>query len=482
MNRYIKLIEDFIRSPKENEWIEFKENNCQPQLIGEYISALSNSAALHGKNKAFLIFGVQDKTHKIVGTTFKPGETKGKGNEDLEPWLARQLYPRIDFRIIEFDYDNKHLVVFEIDATMNTPVKFCGEAYIRIGEHKRKLSDHAEKERKIWKKAESISFEKGIALSDLTASDVLQKIDYPGFFELLNTPLPENKNGILDRLLQENIVIADRDSYSITNLGAVLFARNLNDFNSLSKKAVRVIIYSGNSRINAKKEQMGKKGYAVGFKGLIDWIDDQIPSNELIEDALRIEKKMYPKVAIREFVANAIIHQDFTEYGRSPMIEIFDTRIEITNPGCPLIDTDRFIDYPPKTRNEKLASLMRRMNICEERGSGVDRALTEIEIFQLPAPLFQAEEDYTKVTLFSYREYKDMERSERIRACYQHACLKWVCGEKMTNATIRERMKIDQKNYPMASKIIRDSIKEGVIKVKDPENQSNKKSYVPWWA
>jgi len=276
-----------------------------------------------------------------------------------EPLVSRKLSPRIDFKVIEFDHYDKHIVVFEIDATLNTPVKFDGEAFIRVGGHKHKLSEHPEKERKIWKKAESVSFEKAFAASNLSLTDVLNKIDYHNFFKLQNIPVPENQNRIIEGLVQDGIVIQDGGNYSITNLGAILLARNLNEFDGLSRKAVRVIIYNGSNRINAKKEITGKKGYAVGFKGLIDWIDDQMPSNEFIEEALRVEKKMYPKLAIREFVANALIHQDFTETGRSPMIEIFDTRIEITNPGNPLIDTDRFIDYPPKTRNEKIASLMR---------------------------------------------------------------------------------------------------------------------------
>lgn len=482
MNRYLKIIEDYFRSPKENEWIEFKENNCNPQLIGEYLSALSNSAALHGKNKAFLIFGIENGTGKIVGTNFLPSNTKGKGNEDLEPWLSRKLSPRIDFKVIEFDQDEKHIVVFEIDATLNTPVKFDGEAFIRVGGHKHKLSDHPEKERKIWKKAESVSFEKAVAASNLSLADVLNKIDYHNFFKLQNIPVPENQNRIIEELVQDGIVIQDDNSYSITNLGALLIAKNLHDFEHLSRKAVRVIVYNGNSRVNAKNEITGKKGYAAGFKGLIDWINDLIPSNEFIEEAFRVGKKRYPKLAIREFVANALIHQDFTETGRSPMIEIFDTRIEITNPGSPLIDTERFIDYPPKTRNEKLASLMRRMNICEERGSGVDRALAQVEIFQLPPPLFQAEEDYTKVTLYSYREYKDMDRIERIRACYQHACLKWVCGEYMTNSSIRERMKIDLKNSAIISRIIKEALIENTIKIHDDSVGTRARKYLPWWA
>ena len=482
MNRYIKLLDEFRKSFSETEWVEFKENNYHPQLIGEYISALSNSASLHGKNKAFLIYGIEDKTHEIIGTSFKPRDAKGKGNEDLEPWLARQLLPRIDFRIIEFEYAEKHIVLFEIDATLNTPVSFRGETFIRVGEHKHKLSDHPEKERKIWKKGESSSYELKTALSAQSADSVIKKIDYPTFFDLLNIPLPDNKSGIIERLVQENIIVHEGEKYNITNMGAILFAKNIDEFSNLSRKAVRVIIYNGEDRLNAKKEQVGKKGYAAGFEGLIDWINDQLPSNELIEDTLRVEKKMYPKVAIREFVANAIIHQDLTISGTSPMVEVFDSRIEITNAVSPLVDVERFIDYPPKTRNEKLAALMRRMNICEERGSGVDRAVTAIEIFQLPAPIFQSDEDFTKIILFAHKDYKDMDRNDRVRACYQHACLRWVCRDFMTNASIRERMKIDKRNYPMASKIIRDTINEGVIKVSDPENRSNKKKYIPWWA
>src|SRR5208337_2290139 len=139
-------------------------------------------------------------------------------------------------------------------------------------------------------------------------------------------------------------------------------------------------------------------GYAVLFENTIDFIMQLLPSNEVIKDALRVEQKLYPKVAIREFVANALIHQNFLISGSGPTIEIFKNRMEIVNPGNPLIDLIRFIDHPPLSRNEKLASLMRRMNVCEERGSGVDRAITAIELFQLPAPDFNVDEDFICVT------------------------------------------------------------------------------------
>lgn len=117
---------------------------------------------------------------------------------------------------------------------------------------------------------------------------------------------------------------------------------------------------------------------------------------------------MYPPLAIRELVANALIHQDFNLTGTGPMIEIFSDRIEITNPGVPLIDTLRFIDEPPISRNEILASLMRRLNICEERGSGIDKVIFQVEMFQLPAPDFQVTSNHTKAILYAPKDLAGM--------------------------------------------------------------------------
>jgi ATP-dependent DNA helicase RecG len=477
-----KLIDTLRSEPYETEWLEFKLNNDNPQLIGEYLSALSNSACLHNKTHGYLVFGIENETHKVAGTSFKPKEAKAKGKEALEPWLIHRLSPHIDFDILEYEYDEKSIVIFRVDATTNCPIKFLNEAYIRIGEHKHILAKYPEKEGKIWRKHPPSQFEEDLTLRKQSGDDVLKKIDYPAVFDLLDIPLPDNREGILGKLTEERIIQPDGSSFGITNLGGILFAKDLDLFPSLSRKAVRVVLYSDNSRIHAQKELSGTKGYAVGFSGLIDYIHDQLPANELIEDALRIEQKMYPKVAIREFVANAIIHQDFTITGAGPMVEIFASRLEITNPGQPLVSTDRFIDHAPFSRNETLASLMRRMNICEERGSGVDRALNSIELGQLPAPDFGSEEQFTRVTLFSYRDFKDMSRIDRIRACYQHAVLRWVCRDFMSNASLRARFTIKDSNYPMVSKVIKDTINAELIKPADPENKSNKKRYIPFWA
>ena len=209
----------------------------------------------------------------------------------------------------------------------------------------------------------------------------------------------------------------------------------------------------------------------------------ELPTNEEIDRVFRREVKVYPELAIRELVANAIIHQDLSITGTSPMIEIFADRIEITNPGKPLIDTRRFIDHSPISRNEALAALMRRMNFCEERGSGIDKVIFQVELFQLPAPEFISGDNYTRVVLFSPKSLRQMDKMDKIRAAYQHCSLKYVSGEFMTNQSLRERFKVEEKNYSIVSRIIRDSINAGYIKDYDPDNKSRKfAKYVPYWA
>ena len=79
---------------------------------------------------------------------------------------------------------------------------------------------------------------------------------------------------------------------------------------------------------------------------------------------------------------------------------------------------------------------MRRMGICEERGSGVDKIVSQTEAYQLPAPLFEVPDASTRAVLFANRPLSEMDRSERLRACYQHACLRYVLHQPMTNASL----------------------------------------------
>jgi predicted HTH transcriptional regulator len=479
----IPLLEQLVALPHETEWVEFKKDNQDPASIGEYLSALSKSATLHDKQTAYLIWGIDDKSHNIIGTTFKPKQEKIKG-EELENWLATQLEPRINFRIYEFSYEGKDIVLFEIPKATHVPISFKKTKYIRVGSYKKKLQDFPEKEKQLWLLFSRQPFEEGIALENITADEVLAKINYSSYFDVTQQNLPDNKQTILEQLAAEKLInIKLSNYYDITNFGAIIFAKKLTDFDRLRRKAIRVIIYKGKDRILTQREQVFDKGYAVSYEEIVRFINDQLPQNEQIGQALRKNLKIYPEIAIRELVANAIIHQDFYMAGVSSTIEIFSDRMEIRNPGEPLVDIMRFIDTPPQSRNEQLAAFMRRINICEERGSGIDKTIDSVELFQLPAPEFNVNGKHTEAILFTYRDLKDMDKSDRIRACYQHACLRFVCREQMTNESLRKRFAIDDKNYSMVSRIIRDTISEGLIRPYDLENKSKKHAkYVPSWA
>lgn len=311
MNRQqlFDLTEELVRLPHECEWVEFKHNFHSAEEIGQRISALSNGACIHNQPFAYLVFGIEDKTHTIKGTSFRAKSHK-KGEENLEHWLATRLNPRIDFTVYEFDYDaSRYISMYVIPPAKYQPVEFLHQAYIRVGSITRKLNEFPEKQARIWKK-NALPFEKEIAKDNLSAADV-------------------------------------------------------------------------------------------------------------------------------------------TKY----------------------LSTETYFD------------LMRRMRFCEEKGSGLDKVIFYNELYQLPPINVIVTENRTSVTIYSYRSLNDLDKKEKIRACYQHACLKYVSNEKMTNQSLRERFKIEVHNYSIASRIIRDAIEDNVIKEDDPANKSRKYAcYIPFWA
>lgn len=134
----ISLLKELRTFTNKTGWVEFKVNNDDPEAIGEYISALSNSAALNGKTKAYMVWGIEDENHDVVGTTFM-GKNAKKGNEDLESWLLRLLSPKIIFTFYELTLEDKKVVILEIERAADKPVQFKGSEYIRVGSYKKIL-------------------------------------------------------------------------------------------------------------------------------------------------------------------------------------------------------------------------------------------------------------------------------------------------------------------------------------------------------
>lgn len=418
------LINNLRELPNETQWVEFKHDNYTPEMIGKDISALANGAAVHEKHCAYMLWGIDDTTHEIVGTTYDL-QTLKKGNQELENWLRSLLSPNANFEFFSVPMNNKNVGLLIIYSAINQPVTFEKIDYIRIGSYTKKLKEYPGIEAQLWDKLQSSKFEGRHAKQDLALHDALQLIDHSLYFDLIGTPQPSNLDDIGYYMQEEKIIVKqDNGLYAITNLGAILFAKHLSDFPHISRKAVRVIQYRGNNRLNLLKEDVNETGYVVGFEGLIKYIEALTPTQEVINGALRETQTAYPLIAIREAVANALIHQDFSITGTSPVVEIFENRIEITNSGAPLINVMRIIDNPPRSRNEKLAELTRRLKICEELGTGWDKIVISAELQQLPAPRIDSYEDSTKVTLFAHVPFTNISSEERLWACYLHACIK----------------------------------------------------------
>ncbi|MCK5438176.1 MAG: putative DNA binding domain-containing protein, partial [Desulfobulbaceae bacterium] len=321
MDYLLSILQELRKLQPETGWVEFKHNNDNPEEIGEYLSALANSAALFGKVNAYMIWGIDDQTHDILGTDFRPAFCK-IGNEELENWLLHMLSPKINFRFYELTVDEQPIVLLEIGAAFRHPVQFKNTEFIRIGSYKKKLKDHPEKERELWRVFDQVPFEREIAAENMSSEEVLRLLDYPAYFDLLDLPLPESRDGILSMLQADEMIEPGRSGkWNISNLGAILFAKKLADFRGLKRKAVRVVVYKGENRVETLREQEGARGYACGFEGLIGFILGFLPSNEVIGKALRREVPMLPELAIRELVANTIIHQDFHITGTGPMVE-----------------------------------------------------------------------------------------------------------------------------------------------------------------
>lgn len=481
-SRDIDLIDELRAMSAETAWLEFKGNNGDPDMIGKRCSALSNAARVEGQELAYMIWGIADDSHVVAGTDFNP-DAKKVGNHPLPLWLASSLQPSIAFNFRTVAHPQGRLVLLEIPAATGAPVAFNGVPYIRIGSTTPKLTDYPERYQQLIERLRPYRWEQGIAREYASDDEVLALLDYRQYFHLTNQPLPANRPGIFEKLEADRLVVRDVGGrWKITNLGAILFAVRLGDFEaSLERKAVRFVAYGGKNRAATVTHRLdGQKGYAVGFQGLMAYLNGLLPKNEHIGAALREARPLFPELAIRELVANALIHQDMTVSGAGPQIELFEDRLEVSNPGAPLVKPERMIDLPPRSRNEALASLMRRMRMCEEQGSGLDKVVQSCEVFQLPAPLFRADGNATQAVLYGPRSFAEMTPDERVRACYFHAVLKFLSGDKMKNASLCARLGISPKNAAQATAVINKTLDSRLIRVADPDHP--RAGYVPHWA
>ena len=338
------------------------------------------------------------------------------------------------------------------------------------------MSDHREKEQALWRKLQTYSWEKAPAATYLSGDRVLDLIDADQCRVLLKESKPRDNNDALTFLRDNKLIIPDvGTNWNITNKCAILFAKRMADFPSLDRRQIRLIQYGNEGRVNAIKEVPIPAGYALSFEWLVDTVVEMMSREDI--GTLRLKRALVPRPAIREAIANAMIHQDMLVTTSVPMIEVFPDRVEIRNPGAPLIEPSRFINAPPQSRNEDIASLMRRMDICEERGSGIDRIVTSTEENNLLPPDFSRQDATTKVVLFGPQPMSAWTKADLVRACFQHACILSTDGKRATNATLRARLGFDATQAAQVSRIFKDALKDHCIKLADPA--APKGGYVP---
>ncbi|HEW79842.1 MAG TPA: MloB [Phycisphaerales bacterium] len=461
---------DFWRSAKsETQYLEFKaaKNQFNNKKLYRYCVALANEGGGH------LLLGIADKLPRPVVGTSAFADPVG---------MAAKIFRAIGFRvdIHEVMHPEGRVLVFVIPSRpRGTAYHHEGAYLMRSGEELIPMSE--DQLRRIFAEGQPGWLE-NVALSKVNAQDVVQLLDTQTFFDLLNLPYPTDQIGVIARLQDEKLIEQSEMGFSILNIGALLLAKTLKSFSSVSRKAPRVIVYDGESKLKTKSDVIGEKGYAVGFIGLVNYVMGQLPQNEVIEEAIRKDVKLVPEVVVRELLANALIHQDLETGGVSPVVEIYSNRIEIANPGAPVVPVERFIDGY-QSRNERLADLMRRFGICEEKSSGIDRVVETAEILQLPAPEFLEGYKQTIAIIHGPRKFRDMNGSDRIRACYQHCVLLWVLRKQMTNQSLRARFGVSEGSSNTVSQIIAAAVEQRLIK-NDPNAPDSKRyaRYIPAWA
>ncbi len=466
----ICLEESLSPIPHELNELDWKLDLTDKSL-SKHISAFANH-----QQGGYLVFGINDMG-QVTGTE----QSKIKNILNKIGNVAREgVDPKVLIDHAVYDFEGKAILFVYVKESNEKPVHLRGkgleESYIRSAAATQKMS----KQEIGWCLLNSNipSFEEQNAGDLLSSHEVLDKLDVIAFFKLLSVPVSSNEQEILNKLAEFYIVKSNDQLYTITNLGAMLTAKNMAHFSSHARRGVRVICYKGTSKVEAYLDKTFDRGYAVSFDEMLDYIQSYLPASEVIKDAFRQTVTIYPTVAIREILANAIIHQDFSIDCTHPKVEVFSDRMEITNPGTLIRKTsvERLFGstYP---RNELLTRIMYKLKICEDRGSGLLRALGAIELYGLPPLRFEVTPLHFKVTLYAPRDYQEMSRNERIEACFQHCILKYLSNEKMTNASLRKRLGISEKNYALASRIIKDAIEQNKIKVGNPEIKNAKYVY-----
>jgi len=467
--------------PHEINALDWKsEPSSDSKRLAEHLSAFANLAG-----GGFLVFGM---------TPF--GEMKGLAQEEIKRAVASLgniardgLQPscQIDHVIMEYPglSAGVALLIVHIPETSQKPVHIRGKSiefsFIRSGGQTRKM-DESEIRRAMLSSRPQRFEELPLATSDPEA--IARTLDIVPVCERLKKPYPDDPQKRLELLADLGFVVRAAGKAVPTYLGVLIACRDLNAVPGCERFGIQVTQFRGSSKLSAQKELYYQEGYVHCFDRMIGDIMALLPHSEVLERATRKTVPVYPELALRELIANAVVHRDYSRTDSRVQVEIFDDRIEITNPGSllPEMEVNRLIDQQPRARNEVLTSFMRNLGFCEERGSGIDRAALQMELYGLPALEFVDYPDSFRAIIYAPKVFRQMSQAERIRTAYQHTCLHYVMRKVVTNASLRERLKLNPNQSQLVSKLIRQTIEATLIKTANPGASPRYIRYVPYWA
>ena len=369
------LLDRLRAEPRESEWLEFKANRFDAQAIGEYLSALANSACLLGKPRGYLVFGIEDGTHAVVGTSFDPQVETGQGNQLLPLWLAVLLSPKLGFEIHTCQYQGRRVVVFEVHPAFDRPVEFRGKAYVRNGTSKAALSGYPDKERAIWTRRVDWS-------AQVCEQATLADLDPLAIAEARRQFAEKNKSKP-DRLAE--LAAWDDATFlnkaKLTVRGAVTHAALLllgrEESSSLLAPAVARISWILK---NERNEELDYEHFGPPLLLNVNKVLARVRNltvRELPDGTLfPVELTQYDPWVIREALHNCIAHQDYGLRGRVQVVETPHALL-LTNVGGFLpgrveavIDQDAPLEI---YRNPYLAEAMVSLNMIDTQGGGIKR-------------------------------------------------------------------------------------------------------------
>lgn len=339
MSYYAEQIETWKTVKSENENLEFKEakNGFDREKLFKYCVAISNEKGGH------LVLGMADSVpRRCVGT-----------NAFLDPTALKSDIrdkTRLNVDIFVESVDAKRILIIKIPSRpLGSAYDYKGAYLMRSGESLVSMTE--DRLRAIFAEGQTEWGLKEIA-QGVSGAHVLELLDYEVFEDFSQAVPVESISEKVARLEKTGLIVQSGDNFSITRLAAITLARNINDFPEISRKASRLIVYNGNDKLDTRHDVTGQKGYAAGFQGLVRLCMQHMPQNEVVQDALRKTVPLFPERALREVIANALIHQDLTETGVGPVVEIFKNRIEVSNPGVPVVPVDRLLtDTSRETKN-----------------------------------------------------------------------------------------------------------------------------------